>query len=118
MMTASGEVIIRLNSTAGCADLDRLDLGLAEPESDRDEVAADLPVDGEQGGQGVLHRQRPCRDLRAHQDTDDLGDRRARPEEGRQERQCHDETDDDQAERVAAQRREQACRSTRRCRCR
>jgi hypothetical protein len=34
-------------------------LGLAESQGHRDEVAAHLPVDGEQGGQRVLHRRRP-----------------------------------------------------------
>ena len=106
-MTASGEVIIRLNRTAGVPTSTVSTLASPRPSPTGMKSQPTCAVDGEQGRQRVLHRQGPGRDLRAHQDTDDLGDRRAGPEEGRQERQCHDETDDDQADRVAAQRREQ-----------
>jgi hypothetical protein len=63
-------------------------LGLAESQGHRDEVAAHLPVDGEQGGQRVPHRRRPVAICVPIGHTDDLGNRRdprparpARPED-------------------------------------
>lgn len=84
-MTAMGEVTRRVKSTAGTPT--EIVSGFASPrETYGDEVGADLAVDREQGGQGVLNGQCTDSDLCAHENPHDLCDRAARAEDRRQER--------------------------------
>src|SRR5215208_680098 len=88
------------------ADLDRLRLGLAEGQPDRDEVAADLRVDREQGRQRVLGRDLALADLHADQGADDLGDDRPRPQQRRQHRQGTDDAHQQQPGQAGGERRQ------------
>src|SRR5512132_1467690 len=87
-------------------DLDSLRLGLAQGQPDGDEVAADLGVDREQGGQRVLGRDLALADLHADQRADDLGDDRARPQQRRQHRQRADDAHQQQPAQAGGERRQ------------
>jgi len=88
----------------GHADLDRLGLGLAEGQAHRDEVAADLRVDGEQCRECVLRWHVAGRDAGAEQHADDLRDHGTRAEDRGQDRDAAEDADGDQAGQAAGQR--------------
>src|SRR5688500_7448505 len=85
------------------ADLDGVRLRLAEGEAHRDEVAADLGVDREQGRQRVLRRDVALGDAGAEDDPDDLGDDGARTEHRGQDRDRAEDADREQPGQAAGE---------------
>src|SRR5512132_1011530 len=85
-------------------DLNSLRLGLAKGQPNRDEIAADLGVDREQGRQRVLGRDLALADLHADQRAHDLGDDRARPQQRRQHRQGADDAHQQQPGQAGGER--------------
>ena len=90
----------------GYAELDCFGIRLSEGKAYRNEVRADLSVNGEQSGESILGGDGADGKLRSKQSTDNLCDDSAGAQDRGEDRQRADKGDHQHARKGAAQRRD------------